>query len=335
MFDGDHNVLLRDLQEITTIPDLTDAMHLSILKHGGRMLEANKTRFGEFDIYSSVEVLEKAISGFEYGEEKWYPQIYIPFYEEVSLYSVPTIAVGHEDGGDCIVLAYRPTKNGQYEPFEITEDYARNNLTWVISTNESVDNEGNIANYDYIYSNSNKRSFNPDATFVSSNKIKISTKKECWLCGKADVWFLFSNIFTLPLSSPNDCDHRGSSQTEVLKVRKKDLNKFLGATKSLMYSHGATSHELDSDETILLAMFEKDNGNQLQEVIFEPCYHSYYVRSNDDIYGHWGVGEMDYSDFENPLPFVLGQPAQWKTTQVSNNNGKEVVEMRYRQGNNF
>lgn len=132
-FDGDNNVLLETLLE----PHLAAKMN-------------NKTDATEF---------KNALNSFyENDGMKRYPQIYIPFYEELKEKKRSGDARILTPASAPIIVPYTgENETGQYEGFRlagdgslqkldflVNEEYARNHELWVISVNERVDGSGNV-----------------------------------------------------------------------------------------------------------------------------------------------------------------------------------------------
>lgn len=317
-FDGDDNVLLKTLQEKR---DLRTVFSQSLSNN--RIVDHKVTsQIGyEYGFYETTDQLEKAINGFVMDDEVWFSQIYIPFAENINADELPTIVVGTEDSEDCVALGYKLLKNNGFDIIEVDESYAKEHLVWVVSVNEVVNNEG-IIEEEMIPNRNPNNARNPEI-FASTSSFKISDKKECWLCGKAEVSLRWTNINLAGSGCSNNIFH---SRILLGKVGNSSLNDWINSTCALVYiSNGATS-SLDPNEHILLIMYEYDKNKKEKEVIFNPCYHSYYYRSKQSHYMALGVNDLKYSDFVNPPNATF--PLTWAYLQKQ--SGNEYLKIRYR-----
>ena len=129
------------------------------------------------------EIIE-AIRGIDYNQTTLYSQIYIPFIEEHTYNDKPVLVIAYEETDDCIARGYQIIGDKINEVI-VDETFARENLVWVISINERVDENG-----DYIREmvdprgqNGNNGGSRMDEKSVKVKEVYISDKKECWLCG--------------------------------------------------------------------------------------------------------------------------------------------------------
>ncbi|RMG30075.1 MAG: hypothetical protein D6730_02900, partial [Bacteroidetes bacterium] len=199
-FDGDYNVLLRTLNEVCKAEriNLRSEFEQSI----NRYSLANKEAY--------LQLSDEAILGFDYNGEKAYPQIYIPFFEQINLDEEP-ILVLNLDNGEPTAPAYRLNKSGALEEIWVDESYAQKHHIWVISMNETVGSEADIArlvhNGNELPRDSEKirpsetasasREWNVSVGPIFIHRIYITDKKESWLNGKAEVSYV-SNQFYMP-----------------------------------------------------------------------------------------------------------------------------------------
>ncbi len=291
-FDGDDNVLLKTID--SKYP-LMEKFKESIRAYGTLKLNQRSGDFN-FDVYDVEELINLAIHGFEVfeGEQKWYPQIYVPFIDQVDLESIPTIVVGNQDGGDCRVLGYRPHNNKiGYKAIMVDERYASENLVWVISTNESVDNDGNLVR---PLSNENSRSRD---LIVFIEYTKISSTKECWLCGAADV-----SMSSLQLIDDSNCEieaDNGNTFLNYVKIGKKSTGNWIKSTSSgfnpFFIDH---NKRLEDNQSVIWVVFEKDNTTKRQKATF-PTFcsgvtHEIKYQSKDSYFGKWGAARCNFFD---------------------------------------
>jgi hypothetical protein len=316
-FDNDFNVLLKTLQSKKDIISLIEAnlKNLNLEQINGNKFLIEKPEYN-YSFYSDKLNVEKAVNGFSILDETWYSQIYIPFFETVGLNEEPTIVVSDLDQGDCSLIGYKLMDDGTINMFEVDEDYAKSNLVWVISVNESVNNLGELAiNKEERDITNNQRN---SEIFVTTTKVKVSDKKECWACGKADIRFKYANI---NITSSGGCSNTIDKESpEICKIDNNDLNTWVSGIWNVNISNGATDY-IDPGEHVLLILFEYDKRTGLKEKIFNPCFHSYYYRSNEDYYIAIEVNQLVYSDFTNPS-------SNW--SYIERSEGNEHIEFRYK-----
>jgi hypothetical protein len=119
--------------------------------------------------------------GFEYEGKTFYIQIYVPFVENVNPNTRPVIVVGTDDDDTCEAPGYQVSESGKVTVINVTEEFAKENLTWVVSVNERVLPSGQV-NADVA----------SDRNFTASKSVRISEvnvhdDKECWLNGKSEI----------------------------------------------------------------------------------------------------------------------------------------------------
>ena len=132
-FDGDNDILFEKLLEIP----ITEKQTI-----GARIANTTKSK----DMTSITQACD-AFKGI--GEENYYPQIFIPFYDELKESGVlgtksPVVVVHSGDDGTEEYVGYTLDSKGELTKtsFLVDEDYAMNNEVWVISINERVDSQG-------------------------------------------------------------------------------------------------------------------------------------------------------------------------------------------------
>lgn len=159
------------------------------------------------------------------SDRRFYFQVYIPNIDNVDLNSMPVIAPEMDEDNDCKILGYQLNANGSVSMIELTESYASTHLVWIVSINETVDNNGNqrLGIHKQDTKATHERGFDYKEVFL--NKIKISDKKECWLCGRADISFMAVQTngcgFSFETIITSNC---------MKKVGNSDLNTWLDVT---------------------------------------------------------------------------------------------------------
>ncbi len=203
-FDGDYNVLLETLI--------------------AQKMAANRSKPNE-----TLQVFDRQIKDFtqqvmKESKEQVYPQIFIPFYEDLKqkgkLGTAPPVLV-FRDGP--------PTTDGKYRGYafkdgelvdrgSISEEFARENEVWVLSLNERVNNRGEI--------HSSKIS-NYYQSLITALTIKgKNCMKEDWVGGKVDVnairWF---DDFNQSSPSARYYGEAAPKGDRVANVSRKDAKK--------------------------------------------------------------------------------------------------------------
>jgi hypothetical protein len=297
-FDGEEAVLLKNLNEEFR---LQEKIISSIDNNAKNIFERNKLEGKKYSYYSSEKWINKAINGYQIGDETWYSHIYIPFINKIDLNTLPTIVIVPEDGGDCTFLGYKPSQNGKYEPILVNEQYAEENLTWVIAVNESVDNDGVLFRDKYTdYTREQRGQRNPDL-YVLISEINISDKKECWACGKADVSINFRQ-----LSSNCSFGDDANDFKDYVDVGNDDLGNWM--TFSTIGGNGQAwfadniAHDFINTERIIWVMYEYDKWKDPVAVTFSTsCGVSRIIeyKSNEPYYGKWGdIGPSSFSGYQ-------------------------------------
>lgn len=289
-FDGDDNVLLKEVSK-----------DFDLIKE----IKENTQKYSFFDSVLGEEHINSFLNGIELGHERFYVQLYVPFIEQFDITKSPTIVLAYKDNTDNNCVADGLLFNGSsFDLIKVDEEYAIDNPVFVISINERVDNNGKPRQMkNDLTSDSQEVSNRGPEFFVGISKVKLSSIKECWLCGDAEVSVVSANIQDPFNSSPSDCGNvLTEDQRNFRAVKKKDLNKWVTATASLVGLNVGVSNRLDPNQTILFILYEHDATTNLKEVLFLPCYHSYYYKSGQGYYMINGTNDLSFgdSDFSNP-----------------------------------
>lgn len=224
-FDGDYNVLFETLANST----------IDNVPTGARMAT---TVITEYDIYEALEAF-KGIEGADF-----YPQIYIPFYEELkeqktnsrvlTTDSNPVIVLFSGDDSQDVFPGYRLNDSGELEAtgFMVDEAYAMNNEVWVISLNERY--FGDEENETESSTPSNGRTMASPSAIV--DQIKCKCHKESWAAGASEVHIITIvsdyRFFDLDINLYGKGENEGGriykfSRKDVKKKRNKDVNFYI------------------------------------------------------------------------------------------------------------
>jgi len=268
-------------------------------------MSENRTRFKGLGIINKPEGIDQAIGGFPAWGMRLYPQIYIPFIDEVDLSDQPTIVVGSEDGGDCIALGYKPIPGtDDYEVIEVDEAYAKENLTWVISTNESVNDRGELP--------PNRKSTTLRASGLQARHTEffVTSKKECWLCGDGELRVVWAHYD----QSCNPIAGWSGSSGNLEKINKRELNAWHEIDDEYYLIVGGQPSPFPSNYTVAWIVYEYDNKPAITATFPTPppCNGPVTLnyRSNDPYYGKYGTefssffaGNTSFSEIQQQIPY--------------------------------
>jgi hypothetical protein len=242
------------------------------------------------------EIIE-AIRGIDYNQTTLYSQIYIPFIEEHTYNDKPVLVIAYEETDDCIARGYQIIGDKINEVI-VDETFARENLVWVISINERVDENG-----DYIREmvdprgqNGNNGGSRMDEKSVKVKEVYISDKKECWLCGDGEISFIAIKANSCSQSNPGVFYGR-----DFIAIKNNDLFSWQSTNSGLSYMT-STSDPLTPSEGIGFIYYEKDNKKKSwnRSWTMPGCQGNltvYYYSKQTPYGGTWFT--MDYSDFTN------------------------------------
>ncbi|MGB0861442.1 MAG: hypothetical protein ACPGXZ_00915 [Saprospiraceae bacterium] len=295
-FDRDYNVLFKNINE--TYP-LLEEIKKSISSNAEQLHVNERNGFSDiYNHYMADESINAAINGYQMKDEIWYSQIYIPFINEVELTTTPTIVVGIEDGGDCVALGYEPQSDGTYKIVYVDEGYAKSNLVWVVSVNERVDNNGLLfSEKNNLAPDDNRGNTNIQRTtffHARFSEVKVSDKKECWLCGDAEVSIVWAHI-----EDNNNCifDSDAYNLKDFAEVGKDELDEWtapVSATASF-FADENNSPAFDDDESVVWVMYEYDknhgNVNATFPTFCPSVTRTLQYKSKQSYYGKWGANK--------------------------------------------
>jgi hypothetical protein len=302
-FDGDDEVLLKTLDGL--VSNLSSNMRQSVLQHKDNIAQSpNLINYKNFQAFTTSEKLSEVVTGYTNCDKTRYVQIYIPCYEEVDLNSLPVIVIGYEEPDDCIIPGYQIQSDGSVKVINVDETFACDNLVWVVSVNERVDDSGVV----YAMTVSDEE-FQPDGGVdfrvndkeIKVDSVRISDKKECWLCGKAEVSFVSLHA--------NSCAISGNAFAgyDFISIGKNDLNKWknISTSNGLAYMGLSPENPFNAGECMGFVLYECDastNNNQ-KSWTYWTCASggsvTLYYYSKNTPYGGSGAARHCYNDFGN------------------------------------
>ncbi len=264
-FDDDDNVMLSTLVDVSNENkiDLIALMDQSVNSYENDLPNAEHS----FDYYNSLSGqtnISNIIDGFEIDEINYYLQIYIPFADQVNLQDTPIICFGHQEIETTI--GYKLNSDNSISVFEVDEEFAENNLIWIVSANESVDKNGVYDRLANVPSTINSSDFlKSTGRSLEVNQVKINETKESWLNGKAEVAYV-----AVILSSWNNCTVKSiHSDHRIVKIKKADIKTWIdnASTRNILAANISPYQLVQNNDLIALVMYEKDvNGNNTQNV---------------------------------------------------------------------
>ena len=179
-FDGDDNVLLKDLSVACRNAgiDLAVEMKTSLQRNGHPELS---------------QYVSEAINGFSYSGTTLYPQVYIPFIAGQDADHAPHIALNHDDN-ETTLNTIRYSSNGAPLQGTATAATAQQQLTWVISVNETVDASGHVPLASSVQSMGAPYGSGTKSTWFALNQVYITDPKETWFNGKSEISVVFKKL---------------------------------------------------------------------------------------------------------------------------------------------
>ena len=288
-FDGDDNVLLKKVNEacLNIGIDLEQEMTNCLTRQ-------NKTNL--------IEYLDDAIDGFEYYDTKLFPQVIIPFIENINLQSQPAIALNYDLEEDLQSILITATNE---EIFTANETFAQNNLVWVVSMNESVNTDGNVEKGNTKVGGEKSRAIN---RVLEVEQINVITKNEPWGNGRADISFAGVHL-------KSNCVKLNIQSLPMMKVADADINNghWLFPSASQCFSCGTntftdasfvpnTLWEETLNEEIRVVFFEKDINQQWAKTVVlnqQSCIAPSTVNivSKEPVYGHINPWRTNYPNY--------------------------------------
>lgn len=211
MFDDDYNVLLKDLKTpllTQTGIDLANSFDNSIRANLPTINSSvAHVPYGHFTDFDNIR---KSIDGFDYYSGREYLQIYVPNFESATSELPNTVAneqpillIYPEEVDDTTpAYGYVLQDDGTFKVTMITQNFLDSHLIWVISINETVDDDGNcpVQSKSVVKTGGSNNLLKADSRGNTEKKkenlleINISGKKESGWSGRADVAISFGHF---------------------------------------------------------------------------------------------------------------------------------------------
>lgn len=306
-FDDEHNVIMQ------------------VFADSLRRFDRNFVQEATAQADSSLDrlALKKAVAGMQYYDEIVFSQIYIPFIKASFRGQMPTIVIDYGNN-DAVVPGKKYATDGSEVDVLVNEEYAKNNLVWVMSMNESINSHEDLKRArramkePSLTDSSNTKGWKQGITTAYIEKIYIEDKKEGWLSGKAEVCYIGIR-FGAPNNHETNCEIGISLQSIPLKkIGNSDLKKWKPTFG--VWALKGTYPIIREDEGYFVLIWEKDNRRKNGKSVGHlpsQCSHRFSYISNETPYGYSSI--MPYQRFFsfNPIPYTnpIWQGAMQTTTQ--------------------
>ena len=198
-----------------------------------------------------------------------------------------------EDQSKDKLFGVKLGKNNDIEYVKVDEHYAKENLVWIISTNESIDNVGlvpsSLTNENSTWDILEDRGVSLRAQIT---EVYITSRKEKWFKGKSDV-----TITVGVLQSNCELNPEMGSTHLMVKVNKKGLRKWIKCSLSLGLIL-TNDQFIADDETVVFVIYERDNNPTLTASFPTACGTAATLsyNSDDSYYRKWGSAPCSFFD---------------------------------------
>ena len=304
-FDGDDNVLFKDLVAACTLAEinLETEMRASILAHAPQAIQ------------DKVDDLGDILDHIDYSGKGFYPQVYIPAYTTTNHTNRPVVIPAKGDLSEVVSLSgYSATVDASgevtgYGTNSYNEDDSETQPQWVISINDRVNLFGELGG---VYYKKKTDNCTPTKWFEFYDQIKFIKDKDVWPSGANDVAFVFVQYEDLGSSvtttSSGDQTFWGENS-----IDDDELNQW----KDIHLEF--TANWCTDDPSMALVIYEKDYNAPRKTWWFHSTkglrYRSYQ--------GAYWTGYFDEADYVSTGP--------WQGTQTSHSNSEIAFEMRGRE----
>jgi hypothetical protein len=324
-FDGETDILLKDLKsdvQRTLGINLTEQFSRAITEKRETIQERESERdvlYKENAPFTSTEDINRSIDGFECFGETNYLHIYIPFMSEVNTNERPIIVLGGSETQACTVPGYQFDEQGILQVINVTEEIAQQHLVWVITANESVNNEGVLSD-DAAHAIAGNLRANENY-HVQINTIEIWDRKECWYCGKAEV--------SLVGEAEKACDPTISLKFRLqpfYKLPRTEIGDEITVNKTIF----TPSANVKVENTLAWVWYEYDKGCKAKSSIIPPCNTEfvYAIQEKETPYGvqkHYDNMLFDPGNFDWMTSSKYAYP-----NLDANTDSENIIKFRFK-----
>ncbi len=267
-FDGDDNVLLKDLLVACADNSInfSNAIKQGVLNYNNN-LPAIEHPYTQYIASSDDNTIMGWINnGLSFGGQNYFLHVYIPFFDKVELESNPTIVFGLNETETT--LGYKRNADNSISALVVDEDYAQNNLVWVVAINESVNSNGVIErpaqpDEDAAHPSQQASHRAPGDRYVELSQVYITDKNESWIRGKADITYASVKF------NPNNCSwvmlDVSSGANSIIKLGNNDLQTWKSVSeprKVIARPNSTAPTPFVDGQTLSILLFEYDAVSQ-------------------------------------------------------------------------
>jgi hypothetical protein len=261
-FDKDDNALLKTLNKMLVSAgetELASQFSTSIASNHEALSVKEVEGDGMFKdnlAFTDISNITKTISGYTTWGSTAYLQIYIPHVKDVNLSQQPVVAFVYSDGQpNCETTGYQLDANGVWQVIVIDETFAENNLVWIVSANERVDDQGVVEAQ--FGGNDGEQGQITGAVTSRANEnyiceiktIEVWDRKECWYCGEADASIIGAAIRT------SDCSGKqGFNEKNFKNISRFEVGDLLNCSTNLIKA----AYLVKVDFSMGFVWYEKD-----------------------------------------------------------------------------
>jgi hypothetical protein len=263
-FDGDENTLIKHIGDLNS--NLVDLMYLNKLKSDNRKLfKVNSLQVeANFPSFSDRKTFEKIINGYNSQDFKWFPQIYIPYFElhKNNLNEIPIIALVLND--EETIPGYTLDNEGNLIVLSINHEFAKQHLVWIISVNERTNNKGEvIRNKNQRINDSQRLEMRSYGTSFWLWTIVLHSPHESWGDSELSVVCRHGNTNCTPNGSLYQIlDFKSTHLMEIVHSFGQN-DTYLTTTNSFSFPEGL----IDYGECYDFIFFEEDPHRNSTEII--------------------------------------------------------------------
>jgi hypothetical protein len=239
---------------------------------------------------NDLDTINFALDGFDYDDFKFYPQIYIFNYDSINLNQTPVIAVVSTEDHSVLFGYKLNSGTDTYDVVLVDEQFAKQNLVWVISTNEVIESQSALL--DALNGGSGGVTLKSRSTLCAYYKItevKLWEDLETWWGGKNDISFAAMHVQSSNGIRSGDGTFQ---QHNIVKIKGKDINKWfsIGGDKGWMVADNDLFCEFESLDFVI---YEKDRGLRKWQRDWNPYYNGSCSNESSEIL-YWYSSDQNF-----------------------------------------
>lgn len=312
-FDNDDDVLLKNLNfHPSNGLTIQQIFQNSINSYGNLSVSLSQNIDNyNFGYYNNIDTIQKFFTGFEdnaNGEyHKSFIHIFVPFFDSININGIPTIVVGI--GDEALARGYKFDNQGNLQVVTVDENYAKNNLVWVISANERVDVNGIYNSGDVITPAKDTITKNVNERMGVTYKLRMFAvnprdQKESCMNGGPEVSVLFTRSFNLAPCTEGVVSEWDCKLVRCLSKNQCKLNTLFQCDLSKVFNEAFSFGVVNFDPSMHLhgwIIYEDDWWYQ-NEFTYPSCQTiKHFLKTNDTEYGI-----QDQFAFNGAMSFPIG-----------------------------